>query len=343
MNHKSFRYISAAGALLFSACFVVDARAQCCGQATTAFYQPVGVQTVNTGWYPGYWWNRASARLWGSPNTYVAAYQPTYYANYGYTASYAPACSSCSSCSTCASYSPCSTCSSCSAGYAPSCSSCGTYTTSYAPACSSCASPCSSCSSCSSCGSGYVTSYAPSCGCETCGSTCPSNCGCSSCSGGQTVNQVSYQQPSGCSNCSANVSSPPPTFVAPAAGTAPQPTAAPGVIAAPPTTTDQRPTYDTNRPADSAAPDNGVQPEPASEPSQEDPYKVKKSDTSTYLEAPKLFNPKDRTARTGSIAPVRTAVYEQPVSYRHISTAPRGPISDEQARIDAIGWTSGSK
>jgi hypothetical protein len=73
---------------------------------------------------------------------------------------------------------------------------------------------------------------------------------------------------------------------------------------------------------------------------------VKNGDNATYLEAPKLFNPKDRTARrSGSIAPVHTAVYQQPVAY-HTTAAKvssQGPVSNEQARIDAIGWTSASK
>jgi hypothetical protein len=73
---------------------------------------------------------------------------------------------------------------------------------------------------------------------------------------------------------------------------------------------------------------------------------VKSGDNSSYLEAPKLFNPKDRTARRGgSIAPVRTAVYQQPVAYH--TTAAKvsspAPVSNEQARLDAIGWTSASK
>jgi hypothetical protein len=67
-----------------------------------------------------------------------------------------------------------------------------------------------------------------------------------------------------------------------------------------------------------------------------------KSESSTYFEPPKLFNPNDRTAKR-SIAPVRTAVYEQRVSYRNTSTALRGPVSDAQAKLDAQGWSSASK
>jgi hypothetical protein len=94
----------------------------------------------------------------------------------------------------------------------------------------------------------------------------------------------------------------------------------------------------TNRPADSSTPP-AAQPEPAGE-VEKDPYKVEKTDNSTYLQPPKLFDPRDRTAKRGSIAPVHTAVYHQPTSYRQTSTAPRGPITAEQAQKDAVGWTT---
>jgi hypothetical protein len=70
----------------------------------------------------------------------------------------------------------------------------------------------------------------------------------------------------------------------------------------------------------------------------EDPYKVKDTDSSTYFEAPKLHDPNDRTAWRG-VSTVKTAVYKQPVSYRSVSTQ---RVTDEQARQDAIGWTSAS-
>jgi hypothetical protein len=321
MNLQSMRLVLVAAALL-SACVAVDANAQCCGQAATSYYAPAyttayapaAYQSYYSGWYPGYWWDRASARVWGSPSTYVTSYRPAYYANYGYATSYAPV-STCSSCS--AGYAP-STCSSCTAGYAP-CSSCGTYTTSYAPACSTCASPCSSCSSCSS--------YAPA--------------GCSSCSDTQVVTQASYQAP-GCSTCSANAPAPSTTVVvqAPAAA-APQPT--PAASEPPPSLGPNEPERTTtNRAADPAQPP-AAQPEPGGDNKTVDPYKVEKSDNSTYLQPPKLFDPKDRTAQRGSIAPVRTALYQQPVSYRQMSAAARSPITAQQAQQDAIGWTSASK
>jgi hypothetical protein len=88
------------------------------------------------------------------------------------------------------------------------------------------------------------------------------------------------------------------------------------------------------------------QSQPAPEPKSEDPYKVpsatKTSDSSTYLEAPKLWDPRDRTAQR-SIAPVHTALYKQPASFRPISTSvKRGPVTAQQAEQNAIGWTSAS-
>ena len=71
----------------------------------------------------------------------------------------------------------------------------------------------------------------------------------------------------------------------------------------------------------------------------EDPYKVDNTESSTMFEAPKLHDPNDRTAQR-HIAPVKTALYKQPVAYRNVSTQ---RVTAEQARKDAIGWTSVSK
>jgi hypothetical protein len=68
---------------------------------------------------------------------------------------------------------------------------------------------------------------------------------------------------------------------------------------------------------------------------------VKKKDNSTYLEAPKLFSPQDRTAQR-SIAPVHNALYKEPASFRQVSTA-RTVVTAEQAHKDASGWSSVSK
>ncbi|TWU28163.1 hypothetical protein Pla144_14500 [Bythopirellula polymerisocia] len=69
------------------------------------------------------------------------------------------------------------------------------------------------------------------------------------------------------------------------------------------------------------------------------------SESSTYFEAPKLFNPQDRTAQHETAKPINrspsvdvwTAVYSKRVATDNISTttAPRS-----QAEIDAAGWHS---
>jgi hypothetical protein len=70
-------------------------------------------------------------------------------------------------------------------------------------------------------------------------------------------------------------------------------------------------------------------------------YNGDKNGNSTFLEAPKLFNPRDRSAQRTSIAPVRTALYQQPVSTREISST-RTTVTAQQAQQDAVGWTSAS-
>jgi len=95
----------------------------------------------------------------------------------------------------------------------------------------------------------------------------------------------------------------------------------------------------TNRPTDTSTPP-APQPEPGAEKSERDLYPVEKSNGASYLQPPQLFDPKDRTAKRGVLAPVHTAVYQQPVSYRQSSTAPRGPITAAQAEQDAIGWST---
>jgi hypothetical protein len=77
---------------------------------------------------------------------------------------------------------------------------------------------------------------------------------------------------------------------------------------------------------------------PATPPSTTTPGDANKG--ANGFDAPKLFNPQDRTAQH-SIAPVRTAVYQQPASYHPISTV-RTTLTAEQVRKDAAGWKSGS-
>jgi hypothetical protein len=169
MAANVLRSTIAAALLVIAATAAVEANAQCCGVATTAYYQPatytayspVVYQTNYSGWYPGYFLDRIRARWWGAPRTYVASYPSTYVASYpstyvasypstyvasypSYTASYA------------ASYAPVSACSTCTA--APQ------VTMRPLVACD----PCSTCSPCSSCGV-IQTSYVESSGCASCG------------------------------------------------------------------------------------------------------------------------------------------------------------------------------
>ncbi len=69
-------------------------------------------------------------------------------------------------------------------------------------------------------------------------------------------------------------------------------------------------------------------------------YKQNSDDGSTFFEAPALHDPNDRTVYKNTMAPVKTAVYKQATSYRSVSA---GKITAEQARQDAIGWSSASK
>jgi hypothetical protein len=91
-------------------------------------------------------------------------------------------------------------------------------------------------------------------------------------------------------------------------------------------------TFRANRPTE---PTPATPPQPT--PGANDPYGVKK-DNSTYLQPPALFSPNDRTAQR-VMAPVHTALYQQPASYHSISTAPI-KITAEQAAKDAEGWSS---
>jgi hypothetical protein len=93
---------------------------------------------------------------------------------------------------------------------------------------------------------------------------------------------------------------------------------------------------DTQRPATNGDPQE-VAPQPGSDTNQEDPYEVN-GDSSTYFQAPKLFDPNDRTAQHG-IAPVTTALYQKPVSYRQVTVE---RTSQQQAELDAVGWISAS-
>lgn len=331
-------------AMLFIA---VDAQAACCGGGMTSAYYPSSYNTYyagsysayyptayqSTGWYPGYYWNRMRARLWGAPTTYVAAYPTTaYYASApSYSVSYAPTYAATTYAAPVS-----STCSTCTAGYAPaapSCSTCGVQTVTMRPVCATaCASPCSTCSACDA-------------SCPTCAVS--------------TVAQTSYvqqqpQQP--CTNCPAaqsqQLSSPPANTPEPAtpqtfdqsllnnsASNSTTPSESAPAI-------DPNATVPTERVEKPATNGQDLQPIPVDETSTETIeteegqfYKQKSSDSSTFFEAPALHDPNDRTAQR-SIAPVRQALYEQQVGYRKVSTT---RITAEQARQDAIGWSSSAR
>jgi hypothetical protein len=314
-------------------------KAACCGGwGTTAYYPstyntyyagsyaasyPAAYQTsyAGTGWYPGYYWDRIRTRLWGSPTTYVAAYPGTaYYASYApsYGVSYAPTYAAASySAPACAS---CSTCQSCTAGHAP-CSTCGVQQVTLRPVCTTaCSSPCDACASdCS--------------GCSTCA--------------GQVVTQTSYERPA-CATCNGSST----VHVEQGSSTTPSP----DVATPPPTFGTQETTGAGEKPAlpaDSSVPGEQLQNKPPTNGAESQPgpgddtettpakelYKVESTDSATMWEAPKLHDPNDRTAQR-SIAPVKNALYKQPAGYRTVSMQ---RVSAEQARKDAIGWTSASK
>jgi hypothetical protein len=325
--------------LLFAAPFATQANAQCCGMPATTAYYPTTAYTAaypaqSTGWYPGYWLQRITSRLFGSPSTYVTAYPTTaYYAGYApaYTAAYRPAYT---------------------VGYA---------TTSYAAPMSyaaptSYAAPAPACPTCPS----YSASYAPVQQ-VTVQSACPS--GCAPCTAGASyVPQQSYSGQSGAygvqaESYGASAGSPsccqpaasgaqPATYTAPSpSGPAPTPAlqrtfeaqnAAPSLD---PTTSVPERQQDAQRPPTNDANDTQqpIQPEPAEE-NGFDPYKVEE-ENSTYFQAPKLFDPSDRTARR-NVAPVVTAVYQKPADAPNSTSAQ--PISLQQAELDAMGWVSAS-
>jgi len=175
------------------------------------------------------------------------------------------------------------------------------------------------------------------------------------------VTQASYveQAAPGCASCAgaAVVTGPPVAAPQQFAAPAPQQSAAPAPTPAPPQTfspqgeapSGEAPSADPNTPTERQQEaqrpptddTQDIQPEPAAEPpaTTPDPYETKKEDSSTFFQAPKLFDPNDRTAQR-SIAPVTTALYEKPVSYRSVSTR---RITRDQAEADAAGWVSVSK
>jgi hypothetical protein len=295
MNTSIFRSLLVVLALVTILCVTSNANAQCCGGATTAFYQPAAqtayspvVYTANTGWYPGYFLDRVRARLWGAPATYVAAYPSTYVAAYPstYVAAYP---------SYTASYSPCSTC-----APAPQ--------VTLRPVSTTCCDPCATCSSCSS-GSAYgvsQTSYQESSGCA--------------CNGGSSHGTETVVVPNGTVET--------PGIQAPSNGL--QPPAVPQTFESTPRST-ERPLGE------------GLEPTPAGNNggATEGTQNGTTNSSGAYFEAPELFSPQDRAAQS-RVAPVKMALYEQPIRHHRVSAKPL-QITAQQAELDAAGWRSASE
>lgn len=264
-----------------------------CGTCATPFvaYQPVVQPTVtytpDTGWYPGKLFDTWRLRRYGY-NTTPATYTATYAP---YTASYVPY----------------------TAGYAPYSASYQPYSVGYAPAVAT-----------TSYYAPYVTAYAPlgqrqvlmrpvvvnsivSSGCSACAaaapcSSCDSCSSCSSCAGG--VAQASYvEQP--CSSCAAGST----TYSYSTPSSSSQ-------MAAPALTPQEAAPLRSNYPPEQQHSPDVTPPDPGPE----------SSNSSTYLEPPKLFSPRDRTARNERVnhAPsvdVWNAVYSRSVNAENVSTA----------------------
>jgi hypothetical protein len=307
MVFQTLRSMIVVAALCAPAFTLVEAQAQCCGGATTAFYQPtpvtafspVVVQQSQPGWYPGFFLDRIRTRLWGAPNTFVAVQPTTFVAARpvfatSYVANFAPV---------------------------SSCSGCSSFTASYSP--------------CSTCAPVQQVTMQPVCGCDPCST-------CSSCPTSQTfgVSQASYQEPSGC-NCATNGTTivvPNGTVVTPGSQQSSMSTGQPQIPANEPTPAER---------SMQKVPANGsgqeVETPPAGDATGDGSngdQTSEGSESATFFQAPKLFDPNDRTAQR-RIAPVRTALYEKPAGYQPVS-AKRATITSQQAERDAAGWTSAS-
>jgi len=291
--------------------------AQCSTCATpTVAYQPVVAQTTvayqpYNGWYPGKMFDnmrlRRYSRRYGATaaQTYATGYAP-------YTVGYAP--QSVGAPQT--------------VGYRP-------YVTAYAPlAATTVARPVvqtsyyvPAVSSCSSCVQTVARPVLLSPACSTCqtGCACSSCSTCSSCSSG--VSQASYAQPA-CSSCAANPATP--SYPTPA--DTGQPTLR----------TDERVPREAGYPA--GVPD----PAPAEEKTEADPYGLDEDtpvdeaapeDTNTSFEAPRLLDPRDRTAQrsvSGRVSvDVANAVYSHAAGKAVTQTSYKPAV-----KKNADGWSS---
>jgi hypothetical protein len=110
--------------------------------------------------------------------------------------------------------------------------------------------------------------------------------------------------------------------------------------------TQSTPSSATQEPTPALPPDANVPPErtlqKADKPAPADPLELEPKaepadDSASQMQAPKLFDPSDRTASRHP-APVWTAVYHKVSGAEAVAQ----PISYQQAEQDAEGWTSAS-
>ena len=301
-----------------------------CQPMATTTYMPVVTQPARSGWYLGRWFDQMRMRRWARRSDSLPTYASTTYASGGvapvYSVSYTPTVAS-SSCGTPA----------CTTTYRP-------YLTSYAPmACQSLYRPVALSPAISNCSAG---------GCDPCGGYSTG-----SYSGG--VGQAIYQvPPSSCSGCAPTSTGPIYSDI-PQAGPA---TGQPQLPATPPASSAQpQSTYRPQSPQSSSSSGNssegaaGVE-EGKESTQQADPTPQPEesgADQSTTLEAPRLLNPNDLTARragrneTGSNRPsvdnsgrpnfdVHTAVYHKPVTTSAASHSRQSEPT--RAELDAAGW-----
>ncbi len=324
---------------LTSLLMLSSANAQCA--TPTVAYQPVAVQPVVTsqyqGWYPGKLFDSMRLRWYGATTTAAPAYAPHYTASYAphYTASYAPHHT--------ASYVPHT------AGYAPAphvvAHAPTSYVTAYAPlASTTVAHPYLQTT--------YRPIHAPHHGYSSCATTVarpvvlspvvtagyPAN-PCNTCSTG--VSHANFVQPAAAPGCTGCATSPSvPSYAAP--GFAPSSPSS-GVNVGPPT---HQPRLSPSEPAPTRTNYQPLSPTSPPEKSrvvdpldQVDPLPQKEAgadDTSTSLEAPRLFAPRDRTASNGPTVNVWNAVYRNTAAHAVRQTSLKQ--SKTQAEIDAEGW-----
>jgi len=327
MKSLTLRYVLAGLVLVAMILVQTDsASAQCatCPVPTVAYSPVVAQPTVAyrpyTGWYPGKWldqWRMRRAGVASPVPAYTAAYAPTYTAAYAptYRAAYAP--------SYTASYTT---------AYRP-------YVTSFAPLSAPVAAPCNTCVQ-----TAYYPNFqtvarpvlmrpviaaAPACGCGACSSgvsqAAYTEPACSSCAGG-TVTDVVPRGNSGLPSVGPPTGQP--SFAPPVA--APEDTQYRGKLPA-----DGGDARESKVPAGSDVdPLENHDPGPA----------ATESDPSTYYNAPRLLDPRDRTVtRTNSRKPtveVWNAVYRGPATTRKVSPTSARTRVRTQAEIDADGWSA---